>query len=166
MIVLEPSARRVVPLIRAQTSGAGDWARQIANLLSEIAKHERDRAADWRPLVRMQIKEISAECARSNWDGYGADPVSQLAEDNAGRFVDLLPSDLPAPIPVADANGHIALTWDFGRGRILTISIGESNSAAYAGILGNGVRRHGLEPFRDDVAKVLVESIREVSATI
>jgi hypothetical protein len=164
MIVLEPHTRRVIPLIRAQTVGAGDSARLVASLLSDVAKHQGDRAADWRPIVRAQIEEIAHECATRNWDGYGALAVSPRTRENAERFVDLLPSDLPPPVPVPAANGHFALTWDFGPGRILTISVGESGSAAYAGILGNGVRRHGLEPFRDDVAKVLVESIREVSA--
>jgi hypothetical protein len=101
-----------------------------------------------------------------NWDGYGAPALSQKTRENAERFVDLLPADLPPPVPVPSANGHIALTWDFGPGRILTISIGESGSVAYAGILGTGVKRHGLERFRDDVAKVLIESIREVSTVI
>jgi hypothetical protein len=165
VIVLEPSARRVVPLIRAQTAGVGVSARLVASLLSEVAQHEGKRAADWRTIVRAQIDEIATECSTRNWDGYGAHPVSRLTEDNAKRFVDLLPADLPAPVAVPAASGHIALTWDFGPGRILTINIGETGSAAYAGILGKGVKRHGLEPFRDDVAKVLVESIREVSST-
>jgi len=166
MIVLEASTRRVTPLIHAQTVAAGDSARLVANLLSNVAQHESARAANWRPLVRAEIDEIARECAARNWDGYGAVAVSKNTRENAERFVDLLPSDLPRPAAVPSPNGHIALTWDFGPGRILTISVGESGSAAYAGILGNGVRRHGVEPFRDDVAKVLVESIREVSTAI
>jgi hypothetical protein len=164
VIVLETGTRRIFPLIRAQTGGAGDSARLVASLLSTVDQHQGDRAANWRPLVRAEIEEIAQECATRDWDGYGAAAVSQRARENAERFVDLLPSDLPPPNAVPTPDGHIALTWDFGPGRILTISVGESGSAAYAGILGNGVRRHGVELFRDDVAKVLVESIREVSA--
>lgn len=166
MIVLQTGTRRVTPLMRAQTVGAGDSARLVASLLSKVAQHQGTRAANWRQLVRVEIEEIAHECAARDWDGYGAVAVSQRTRENAERFIDLLPSDLSAPAAVPTPDGHIALTWDFGQGRILTISIGESGSAAYAGILGNGVRRHGVEPFRDDVAKVLVESIREVSAAI
>jgi hypothetical protein len=166
MIVLETSTRRVTPLMRTQTVGAGESARLVASLLSKVVEHQGARAANWRPLVRVQIEEIAHECATRGWDGYGAVPVTQRTRENAERFVDLLPSDIPPPAVVPAPNGHIALTWDFGPGRILTISVGESGSAAYAGILGNGVRRHGVELFRDDVAKVLIESIREVSAAV
>ena len=166
MIVLETGARRLNPLIRAQTGGAGPSARLMASVLSTVYQHQGARAANWRPLVRVEIEEITQDCGVSDWDGYGAVAVSQKTRENTERFVDLLPSDIPPPTAVPTPDGHIALTWDFGPGRILTISVGESGSAAYAGILGNGVRRHGVEPFRDDVAKVLVESIREVSAIV
>jgi hypothetical protein len=135
----------------------------MARLLSTVDQHQGARATNWRPLFHVQIEEIAHECATRDWDGYGALAVTQRTRENAERFVDLLPSDIPPPAAVPAPNGHIALTWDFGPGRILTISVGESGSAAYAGILGNGVRRHGVELFRDDMAKVLVESIREVS---
>jgi hypothetical protein len=164
MIVLAPRAQRIAPLIRAQTGGAGDWAKLVASLLTEVARHEGGRAADWRPVIRAQIDEIFVECARDNWDGHGASSVSHHARETAKRFVSLLPVDLPNPEPAPDPDGRVALTWDFGPNRVLTISIGETDSAAYAGILGKGVKRHGLEPFRDDVAKVLIESIREVSS--
>ena len=166
MIVLETPARRVIPLIRAQTVGAGDAAQILANLLSAVAKHERNRTADWRPLVQQEIEQVARECSSVGWDGHGANPVSQRTKENAERFVEFLPPDLPAPDPIPLANGHIGMTWDFGPGRVLTISIGESASAAYAGILGNGVRRHGVEPLGDGVAKVLVESIREAARTV
>jgi len=163
MTTLAPSRQRVIPLIHAQTPAVGDSARQVAMILRGVAMHEGDLTASWRRQVRGEIEEVARECAFDNWDGYNARAISQRTTVNAARFVDLLPADLPEPSVVPAPNGHIALTWDFGRGRILTISIGESTSAAYAGILGNEVRRHGVESFRDDVAKILVESIREVA---
>jgi hypothetical protein len=143
MTVLAPSARRVGPLTRAQTSAAGDTARIVANLLREVARHERENATDWRPVVGAQIEEIAIECLSPNWDGYRANAVSELAKKNAQRFVDLLPTDIPEPVAVPDPDGHIALCWDFGRDRMFTISFGNSEMATYAGLLGKGVKRHG-----------------------
>jgi hypothetical protein len=163
MIVIETSNRRVAPLLGTQTVGAGASARLVAQLLQDIAEHQGARAANWRGTVMAEIVEVARECAFASWDGHGAIAVTLRTKENAERFVDLLPPDLPPPSVVPSPNGHIALTWDFGPGRLLTIAVGESGMAAYAGILGNGVRRHGVESFRDDVAKVLVQSIREVS---
>lgn len=158
MTVLTPSVRRV------QTAAAGGSALVVARLLLEAAVHERSRATDWRPVVRAAIQQVASDCSSPNWDGYGAKPVSLRSKENAQRLVDLLPVDLPEPQAVADPDGHIALWWDFGRDRVLTISVDESEVASYAGIFGRDVRRHGQEPFRDDVARALLDSIREVSS--
>jgi hypothetical protein len=164
MTVVAPSVKRISAFTRAQTRGAGDSARTVAFLLCQAVEHEQARATDWRPLVRAQIRQLAAECSISNWDGYEATPVSRRASENAQRFVDLLPADLPQPTVVPDPDGHIALCWDFGTDRLLTVSIGESDTASYAGILGKDVKRYGQEPFHEDVAKVLVDSIREISS--
>ena len=165
MTVLAPDSRRVIPIIRAQTVGAGEAARLVSKILRDVAMHQSARPADWRPLVLTEIEEVARECASEDWDAHGAPAISERTRANAGRFIFTLPAGLPQPSAGPTPRGHIALTWDFGPGRVLTISIGEANSVAYAGILGNGVRRHGVEPFRDDVAKILVESIREVART-
>ena len=163
MTVLSPSARRVNLFRRVQTSAAGVTAGVVAQLLSRADRHEQDKATDWRPVVRAAIEQLAAECSIPNWDGYGACAISIVAKANAQRFVDLLPTDLPEPEVVPDPDGHIALSWDFGKDRVFTISIGEAETANYAGILGRGVKRHGQEPFTEDVAKILVESVREIS---
>ena len=164
MTVLAPSVRRIGAFTRAQTAAAGDTARIIALLVSDAAKHEQGRATDWRPVLRAQIELLPEECSFPNWDGYGATAISRQAKENVQRFVDLLPADLPQPVAVPDPDGHIALCWDFGRDRLLTISVSGSDMASYAGMLGKDVRRYGQEPFREDVAKVLIDSIREISS--
>lgn len=163
MTVLSPSANRVNLFRRAQSSAAGVTAEVVARLLSKAERHQQNRATDWRPVVRAAIEQLAVECSMANWDGYGASAISVIAKANAQRFVDLLPTDLLEPEVVPDPDGHIALCWDFGRDRVFTISIGEAEAANYAGILGRDVRRHGQEPFTEGVAKILVESVREIS---
>jgi len=163
MTVLALSLRHLTPFAPAQTSAISFDAELVANLLRVVLNNEWRRASDWRPVVRAQIEEIATECSSLNWDGYGAKAVSRRAKENAQRFVDLLPTDIPEPAAVPDPDGHISLCWDFGRDRIFTISIGESELATYAGLLGKGVKRHGQEPFRGDVPKILLESVREIS---
>jgi hypothetical protein len=163
MTVLTLTARYVPPLTVAQTTATGDAAARVAKLLREAVQHERHKATDWRQLVRATIEQIAAECSVPNWDGYGAAAVSHAAIQNAQEFVDLLPANLHEPQVAPDPDGDVSLSWDFGTDRIFTVSVGAEATISYAGILGRGVHRHGQEPFRGDVAKVLVESIREVA---
>jgi hypothetical protein len=165
MTVLTFAARHVPPLTITQTSATGSAAGRVAKLLREVVLHERQRVTDWRSLTREMIEQIAMECSRPNWDGYGAAPISGEAKAQAQRFVEVLPIDLPVPLVVPDPDGDISLSWDFGLDRVFTISVGATATLSYAGILGKGVRRHGQELFRGDVAQVLVESIREISGS-
>jgi hypothetical protein len=163
MTVLTLSARHLSPLTAAQTGATGETAARVAELLREAVEHERHKASDWRPVARATIDQIAAECAVANWDGYQAAPISQAAVRHAQHLVDELPIDVAEPQIVPEADGDISLSWDTGRDRVFTLSVGATGIISYAGILGHGVQRHGQEPFRRDVAKVLVESIREIS---
>lgn len=163
MMVLAPTRRPVRVLARTQTAATGNTAEIVAGLLREICEHERQRATDWRPIVRARIDELAAECSMPNWDGYGAAKVSVKAKESAQRFTDSLPVDLPQPDPVPAPDGDISLCWDFGPDRMFTVSIDAADIVSYAGLLGRGVRRHGQEMFRGDVPKIVIESIREIS---
>src|SRR5688572_5568855 len=163
MTVLMLAERHVPPLTSTQTNATGDAAGGIARVLREVVQHERQRATDWRSLTRAMIDQIAVECSMPNWDGYSGAPISQGAKIHAQRLVEVLPIDLPEPLVVPDPDGDISLSWDFGRDRIFTISVGETGTLSYAGILGKGVQRHGQEIFRGDVAKILVESIRAIA---
>ena len=150
----------------SHTNGTSASALDIAELLRFVTEHERRKASDWRPDVRARIEEIAAECGARGWDNYGAQAISEATKEIAQAFVDLLPPDLPEPQAAADPDGEISLYWDFGTDRMFTASIGESGAISYAGILGRGVKRHGEEPFRGDVAKILVDSVREMSGSL
>src|SRR5208282_953917 len=101
-------------------------------------------------------------CQAPGWDGYGAQPISLNAKAEAQRLVDLLPFWLSAPDAVPDPDGEMALSWDFGRGHVFTLSVNSSGVLSYAGLLGDGVKRHGMEPFKSDVPKAILEAIEEL----
>jgi hypothetical protein len=153
----------VLPLVQAPATGTSGDAKQVADLLRAFADHERQKASDWRPVVRAKIEQLAIECSTSNWDGYSGAGISQLTKRKAQYFVDLLPVDLPEPEVAPDPEGDIALCWDFGRDLVFTVNIDETETLSFAGLLGRGVKRHGQEPFRGDVPKILIESIREIS---
>lgn len=150
------------PVVLAQSSPASRTGQELSVLLRKAVEHARRNASDWRPLTNALIEDVAAECRSPNWDGYGARPVHDAAKEQAQRFVDLLPARFRAPDPVADPEGNMALSWDFGPGRVLTIDIGDDGKLTYAALLGGGVKRHGVEQLNGHIPKVILETIDEL----
>lgn len=46
------------------------------------------------------------------------------------------------------------MLWDFGPGHVFTVSVADDGTLTYAGLLGGGVKRHGVEPFNGDIPKI------------
>ena len=151
-----------VPVFRPSSNGASATADRIAQMLRDAASHSRDNATDWRPLTNALIEEIALEHSQPNWDGYGAQPIAPEAKAFAQMLIDLLPFTFPAPDPVADPDGELALSWDFGPGHVFTLSINQNGMLSYAGLLGEGGRKHGMEPFEGTVPAVVVESVQNL----
>jgi hypothetical protein len=151
-----------VPAIHGRASPASQDGQRLSRLLIDVTAHARLNASDWRSLTNALIEEIAVECSRPNWDGYGAAPIQPGAKEQAQRFVDLLPYWLPPPDPVPDPDGELGLSWDFGPGHVLSVNISADGTLTYAGLLGNGVKRHGVEKFGSEIPKVVLQSIDEL----
>lgn len=150
------------PVFRPLSISAGATADRLARLLTDAASHARDNATDWRPFTNALIEELALEHSQPNWDGYGALPVAPEAKTFAQAIIDLLPFTFPAPDPVADPEGELALSWDFGPGHVFTLSISRNGTLSYAGLLGEGRKKHGMEPFEGGVPEVVIESVKEL----
>jgi hypothetical protein len=98
-------------------------------------------------LAYVSLDRVVAACSLDGWDGYGARAISQRTYKIARAFLDELPMWLPAPDIVPESDGDIAVEWDFGPHRVFSVSIGERGQMHFAGLFGNGVERHGVEPF-------------------
>lgn len=151
-----------LPTFRAQSSAASELSYKLTGILADITYHARNNANDWRSLTKVLIEEVALKCQTPNWDGYGANPISMEAKRQAQRLIDMMPYRFPAPDPVPDPDGDVALSWDFGRGHMFTLSISSSGMLTYAGLLGEGVKRHGMEPFKGTIPRSIVESIDEL----
>jgi hypothetical protein len=146
----------------SQSNPASELGNELKNLFLVATEHARNNATDWRTLTRALIEEVALECQAPGWDGYGAQPISLNAKAEAQRLVDLLPFWLSAPDPVPDPDGEIALSWDLAPGHVFTLSVNSNGVLSYAGLLGDGVKRHGVEPFKSDVPKAILEAIEEL----
>jgi hypothetical protein len=146
----------------AQSNTASELGESLRKLVLVATSHARNNATDWRTLTRALIEEVALECQSPGWDGYAAEPISLNAKADAQRLVDSLPFWLAAPDAIPDPDGGIALSWDLGPGHIFTVSVGSNGTISYAGLLGDGVKRHGIEPFKAAVPKSILEAIEEL----
>jgi hypothetical protein len=96
------------------------------------------------------LTEIYNEARLSNWDAYGAQPVSFETYCQSERFIKLLPNDLPLPDVSAHPDGEIVFEWRIPSGKILSVSIGDGNFVTYAGLFGS-TERYGVEDFIDEI---------------
>jgi hypothetical protein len=148
--------------IPVQSGTASYWGEKITQLVLVATSHARNNATDWRTLTHALIEQVALEHQSPDWDGYGAVPISMASKTEAQRLVEMLPYWYPAPEAVPDPDGEIALSWDFGLGHVFTLSVGSTGALSYAGLLGDGVKRHGVEPFKGDVPKSILEAIEEL----
>ena len=84
----------------------------------------------------------------SNWDGYGAEPVSPHALRHAEDLIASLPEDLPLPECSIEPDGCVALHWMPASYRTLSLSVGESDQVPYAWVDGSD-RGHAVTKLID-----------------
>lgn len=106
------------------------------------------------------VYEISLECANEDWDGYGALPVSEDANYEARKILQLLPSSVPMPEVLPEPSGDIGLEWRKGRNHFV-ISVSGNNEITYAGIFGKN-RIHGTEYFYNAIPSIILENLRRL----
>src|SRR3989338_6372044 len=66
--------------------------------------------------LRYSLNRIYDECSNPNWDGYGAQAISEDAYEEAERIISMLPSSIPAPEIIAEPTGDIGFERHRGRG--------------------------------------------------
>ena len=109
------------------------------------------------------LRDTAEEASRSNWDGYGAPPVSDATVAQGLAFLDLLPSTVPPPEVSAHPDGELAFEWWRGPGRVLTVSVNETGRLSYAAMFGDA-RQHGTEYLLDAVPDSLFQALRRLYA--
>lgn len=111
--------------------------------------------------VLSRIDEVAAEARHFNWDGERGLPVAFSTREFARRFVLALPAGTTLPEVSVDRDGDIALDWDFGPRRVLSISVARDGVLHFAGLFGAN-KQHGSEVFLRGVPPAVAQLIRRV----
>ena len=113
--------------------------------------------------ARQELYQLSADCSEPNWDGYGAQPVSEAAYRNAFRFLENLPLGAEVPSPGVYSDGELTFEWYRGPRCTLSISVSEEGNLNYAALIGSS-KAYGKEAFLGDVPRVIAELISRIDA--
>ena len=106
---------------------------------------------------------VYEECKNPNWDGYGAEPVSEDTYRVAYHFLESLPLGTPAPSVGVEADGHLTFEWYRSPDKVLSVSIGPDGMTYFAALLGDS-RRSGTEPFYGEVSDDILKIIRRLQS--
>ena len=107
------------------------------------------------------LLETYKEASYSNWDAYGASPVTRDAYEEAKKIIDLLPSSIRMPEIVAEPTGEIGFEWRRGKEQVFVISVGGKQKITFAGIFGEN-RIHGVEYFGGTLPLVIIQHLRRL----
>jgi len=108
--------------------------------------------------LHVVLDDILEECSEEGWDGYGADPVSIKAADDARRAIKLLPDNIILPEVSADPSGSVDFSWDVGSGRdrhMFVVCFDGKGKIHYSGLFGPYREMYGVEEFGDKFPFIL-----------
>ena len=101
---------------------------------------------------KQAVQELLQTAGEANWDGEGADPVTEEIVETAMQVVDHLPLDTIEPPEIsADPHGNVEFDWYLDNGTMFTISIGIEGDIALSGLHAKrGDKLSAIEKDGDD----------------
>ncbi len=165
-MILEMAASTLISIGAISTRGSSETARFVAEQAHEgrrLLQASYSLGLDGKGVFD-ELCEVAEERRAPNWDGYGAEPVSEEAYRLAYRFLEALPLGTPAPTVGAEPDGHLTLEWYRSPRRTLSVSVSPEGELHYAALLPGPSKAYGTEPFVGDVPVRILELIRDVTA--
>lgn len=91
--------------------------------------------------------------------------LSDLTVDYAKSFIGSLPSNVPIPDILVEDDGAIALDWNMGRGRAISVSVYANGRLGYAWINGSSSGHAVISLSSSKVPNSILEQIKEIAGS-
>ena len=143
--------------------GQGPDSKTVETIFMEIERENTTQTFGTRRELFNNLNEILDEYSKPDWDGYGADPISEAAFLEARKVISALPVNpmLPVPEIIAEPSGSIAFEWYKGRRQAFIMSVSGKNEIVYSGLFGLN-KVHGVEYFSDSVPSVVISALKRL----
>jgi len=164
-MIIEMAASAIISIGSAPTHGASETAWFVAVEAEEGRRRLQESYAFGMAGkgVLSELLQTVKECRDPNWDGYGAEPVSDITYHVAEQFLKALPLGTPAPSIGAEPDGHLTVEWYRSLRRTLSVSISSEGDLDYAALIGSA-KAFGTEPFLGEAPRTIVDLIHRVMA--
>ena len=83
---------------------------------------------------KQNLEVLLKTAGKPNWDGEGADPVTEDAVKIAKEVIDELPGDSGVPEISADPEGNVEFDWHLDNGTMFTVCIGQTGIIVISGL--------------------------------
>jgi len=107
------------------------------------------------------LNELAEQCARADWDGYGAAAVDPETILEADQFLRSLSLAIHQPTLGAEPDGHVTFEWYESPKRTLSVSLGSDGMIHYSALIGS-TRHFGTEPFLGECPETILTLIQLV----
>jgi hypothetical protein len=141
--------------LKDSSRGASKEQDHIRKLLYEAQNYRTPENTGLR-----RLDDLTEECSKANWDGYGAIPLNANASRIARAILQTISGSFPAPDIVPEPDGEIAFEWENNDGSIFSLSMGGNGMLAFAGVYADGTKIHGSEPWHEStLSHAIIEYI-------
>ena len=142
-----------------------DEAREVRRLVWRSSDFARSiTLGEPKHAVIIALRDAFIQSGEHDWDGYKARPADPGAFVYALQFLAYLATTTPLPEIAVDADGEVAIEWDFGPRRVFSVRIGRDGTLNYAGLVGHA-SFHGTELFRENIPSPVSTGIERVVGT-
>jgi len=128
--------------IRNYFAGSVTFGEHLAKVLEVLLKEKEEHSID-------------------NWDGYGAKAINIDSYNYALYFALSLPSSIPIPEIYVNPDGYVTYEWYEGKRRVFSVSVGNRNELAYAGLYGAS-KTYGVEYMYEEIPENIIGNINRL----
>lgn len=114
--------------------------------------------------IHEELAGVWETCREADWDGFGAEPITEDALRNAYLFLESLPWGLTMPSIGAEPDGQVTLEWHKSAWRTLSVSVTPDGDLHYAALIGPN-KSYGTEAFFGEAPAAIIELIRRIYTT-
>jgi hypothetical protein len=129
----------------------------------ELSPFREVESAPWLSDTKREIAELLDEHGCDNWDGDGAEALSDRTVAVATRATDDLPPDIPRPDVSVTASGEIDLTWFVVDGSVSLSIAPDGSDIVLTGMVGDGTEYSGCEPWCGSIPRAMKCCIEDLA---
>lgn len=129
----------------------GDSLRPVQQLASDQVRRDDIDA-------RLNLDPCYQE---SNWNGEGADPISNAAIKDARAFLYKFPTTLPLPDVIAEPDGYLGLEWYSNKRLLYVVSFNGHGVLSCSGLIGQ-TKVYGTYYMDDGIPSEILKTIAKV----